>query len=216
VTVTTTANIAEEGLLPTGGPAINGIETVPITAVTAGFVGGTPGQCTATINWGDGTTSVGMVIGPDMNGGFLLVGQPTYIEDGEVEVDLVDQFTVTTTINCPGMTPATATTTAFIGEEDITPGGRVVITGKETVPLNNVVVATFAGGISSTQGCTVTIDWGDGTTSAGTLSGPNQGIFTITGSHTYIEDGENEQDLVDVFTVKVTINCPSMAPFVIT
>src|SRR5262249_38847467 len=149
------------------------------------------------------------IVDPDANGVFVVVGQHTYIEDGEVEVDLVDQFPVTTTINCPGMSPVTATTTAFIGEESITPAAGVVVTGKETVPLNNVVVATFSG-LFSTQGEFATIDWEDGTTSTGTLSGPNQGLFTVTGSHTYAKDGENETDAVDVFTIKVTINCPSM------
>ena len=44
--------------------------------------------------------------------------------------------------------------------------------------------------------------------SAGTITGPVNGVFTVTGSHTYTEDGEVEIDLVDVFPVKVTITCP--------
>ncbi len=33
------------------------------------------------------------------------------------------------------------------------------------------------------------IDWGDGITSAGTVSGPQGGPFTVTGSHSYAEEG---------------------------
>jgi hypothetical protein len=49
------------------------------------------------------------------------------------------------------------------------------------------VVATFAG----TEGddISVTIAWGDGNTSTGTLSDDGLGNFTITGSNTYLEEG---------------------------
>ena len=45
---------------------------------------------------------------------------------------------------------------------------------------------------------TATIDWGDGTTSTGTISGPDQsGVFTVTGTQTYAEAGS--------FTINVTL-----------
>ena len=34
-----------------------------------------------------------------------------------------------------------------------------------------------------------TIDWGDGTRSAGTITGDPGGPFTVTGGHTYAEEG---------------------------
>src|SRR5207237_5512929 len=44
-----------------------------------------------------------------------------------------------------------------------------------------------------------TIDWGDGTSSAGTISGPDSnGVFSVTGTQTYASTGS--------FTVTVTIN----------
>lgn len=36
---------------------------------------------------------------------------------------------------------------------------------------------------------TVTIDWGDGSTSSGTLTGPNGGPYDVNGTHTYQQEG---------------------------
>src|SRR5207248_2516734 len=128
-----------------GGVTLNGFETVPLTnVVVAFFTGGTAGQCTATIFWGDLTTSTGTVVGPDTNGIFAVVGSHTYIEDGEVEVDLIDTFPVTTTINCPGMAPTVVTATANITEEPILPAAGPPIVGMETVPIT-AVTAAFTG-----------------------------------------------------------------------
>lgn len=44
---------------------------------------------------------------------------------------------------------------------------------------------------------TATIDWGDGATSSGTITGDGSGNFTVAGCHTYAEEGP--------YTVKVTI-----------
>ena len=42
------------------------------------------------------------------------------------------------------------------------------------------------------------INWGDGSSSAGAISGPAGQVFTITGGHTYAEEGK--------FTVTITIH----------
>src|SRR5260370_33004173 len=77
VTVTSTANIAEAPLVATGGLPLNGQELQPLNnVVVATFIdtGGPenpadPGDYTATIAWGDGTTSTGPISGPAANGG---------------------------------------------------------------------------------------------------------------------------------------------------
>src|SRR5207253_1265041 len=69
-----------------------------------------------------------------------------------------------------------------------------------------VTVATFTDSDEPASAFKATIDWGDGTTSTGTISGPDSsGTFTVTGSHTYPEDGETESDTVDVYAIKVTV-----------
>jgi hypothetical protein len=48
-----------------------------------------------------------------------------------------------------------------------------------------------------------TIEWGDSSSSEGTVSGPTGGPFTVSGSHTYAEEGE--------YDIKVTITDPDDA-----
>src|SRR5205823_1488437 len=131
----------------------------------------------------------------------------TYAEDGEVEQDLVDVFPLKITI-MSATNSVTVITTAHIVEEDmvLNAQGGFVLNGKELQPVTGTV-ATFTGESGQPASAfKATIDWGDGTTSAGVITGPDQnGVFTVTGTHTYAEDGEVEQDLVDVFPLKITI-----------
>jgi hypothetical protein len=57
-----------------------------------------------------------------------------------------------------------------------------------TDPNNGPVAPDYPQNGSSVYGYTATIDWGDGTTSTGTVSGSN-GAFTVSGKHTYAVAG---------------------------
>src|SRR5207248_284802 len=195
------ANIAEEDDIasPQGGYVLNGVELQPVTGTVATFKGDGSDPASAfkaTIDWGDGTTSAGVITGPDANGVFTVTGTHTYAEDGEVEQDLIDVFPLKVTIMM-GNQSVTVMSTANIAEEDEIIGaqGGFVLNGKELVPVTGTV-ATFKGdGSDPASAFKATIDWGDGTTSAGVITGPNaNGVFTVTGTHTYAEDGEVEQD----------------------
>jgi uncharacterized delta-60 repeat protein len=54
-------------------------------------------------------------------------------------------------------------------------------------------LATFteANPLATPDSFTATIDWGDGVTSAGTVTATSSGSFTVVGSHVYAEEGEN-------------------------
>jgi PKD domain len=80
--------------------------------------------------------------------------------------------------------------------------GQASATG---TPISSVEGAPFSGAVATftqpdasapASQFSATIDWGDGT-SAGTVTGPVGGPFTVSGSHTYIEEGS--------YPVKVTI-----------
>ena len=70
--------------------------------------------------------------------------------------------------------------------------GQVKLTAAtEHVALaDSTTVATFADANTSdtASSFTATIDWGDGTTTSGTVAGSN-GAFTVTGGHTYADEG---------------------------
>ena len=69
-------------------------------------------------------------------------------------------------------------------------GSDPPVSGFELSPLVNVAVATFMSSDASetASAFTATIDWGDGSTSAGTITQLNN-QFAVSGSHTYGDEG---------------------------
>ena len=84
----------------------------------------------------------------------------------------------------------TANGQVTVAEHDaLTPQGTTINTFTNQ-PLNNVVVATFSDADTTTAAgdLPASINWGDGTTTTGSVSG-SAGSFTVTGSHTYTAPG---------------------------
>jgi FG-GAP-like repeat/FG-GAP repeat len=134
---------------------------------------------TAVINWGDGTTSVGTVVGGD--GGFTITGAHTYAAAGQ------DIVTATLRDDAPGTATATAVSTALVGF----PGQLVLTTATEdSAILPGTAIATFTDGdlTDTAASFAATIDWGDGTTTTGTIVGA-AGSFAVDGGHTYAVEG---------------------------
>jgi hypothetical protein len=152
------------------------------------YPGNTSADFTASIDWGDGTTDTGTVSGS--NGSFTVSGDHTYTEDGTYTV------TVTLTDDDPGTASATATNTAQVAESDLTVTGTTLPSVVEGPA--DPVVATFSdpGSPDTTADFTASIDWGDGTTDTGIVSG-SSGNFTVSGDHTYLDEGD--------FTITVTV-----------
>jgi hypothetical protein len=152
-----------------------------------------PGDYSVSINWGDGTgadTSTGAITEPvPGSGNFVVTGNHTYAEAGS--------FTITVTI-----------TDADNGSNSISPSSTATVSGGV---LSSTGVATFGSpsgfsgtvanftdsDLSATTGdFSVSIDWGDGVTTGGTISGSG-GSFSVSGSHVYGFGG--------TFNVTVTI-----------
>jgi hypothetical protein len=90
---------------------------------------------------------------------------------------------------------SSATTTVSVGT---TSGTGVPVSGFELSSLNNVQVGTFTfdNGSAPASSFTATINWGDGTSSAGQVTSSN-GSYSVTGTHTY----NDEQSFPIVVTV---------------
>lgn len=162
----------------TGSPiAVPATEGAPFSAPVATFTqagaSATASSYTASINWGDGTTSAGTVSGA--SGSFSVSGTHTYLEEGPYQVT-----TTVTDVTNPANT-ATATGTATVADAPLSATGTNITT---TNPLS-ATVATFtdADPNGTVSDYTASINWGDGTTSAGTVSG--SGPFAVAGTHTY-------------------------------
>jgi autotransporter-associated beta strand protein len=155
------------------------------------------GDYSASIDWGDGQTSAG-VIGFS-SGVFGVTGSHTYAEE--------DNHGITVTIKHDQAPQTVAFSNASIIDAALFPQGGFTIAGVEGMATGSNAVATFTdpGGVESPGDYSASIDWGDGHTSAGTISLSN-GAFTVSGSNTFAEEGN--------YDIKVTIihdQLPSVA-----
>jgi len=173
---------------------------LPTTTDVASFTDAnntdTSASFTATIDWGDGTTTTGTVVGA--NGSFTVQGGHTYADEGS------DPASVTLTHTADNAM-ATANGSVAVAEGDVLTAQGKTIKPKAHHAFSGVV-ATF----SDTDTANVsgdfaaTIDWGDGTVTGGTVSGAS-GSFAVSGTHTYAHPGH------DNVTVTLTDDAPGTA-----
>ena len=82
--------------------------------------------------------------------------------------------------------------TVAVADADTLTAHATTISGTAGQALSNVTVASFTDSdtANSPSDFAATITWGDGSTSAGTVSG-GAGAFSVTGSHTYAGAGSD-------------------------
>lgn len=160
----------------------------------------TAGDFTAIINWGDGTATAGTVIGS--NGSFSVDGGHTYADEGNYDV-------TATVVRALDVRTVADTQTVVVNDSDFLTAHGATLIAPAGQPQTNVTVATFSDtDLAALAGeFLATIDWGDGTSSAGTIAGSN-GSFAVKGSHTYAAIGND--------TITVTVEEPAPATAVAT
>ena len=204
-TYTVTVNVADDGGSTTSATGTVTVGDAPLTAGTLTLTGGVegvspgsasftftdanPGATTAdftsgggstTINWGDGTTTTESVSG--LTGGpFTVADNHQYAEEGT--------YTVTVNVADDGGSTTSATGTNTVSDAPLAATGSPAFVS--TNPVSHTVgtftdqnlgatTADFTSGGGST-----TINWGDASTSAGTVTQTGPGQFTVSGTHTY-------------------------------
>jgi hypothetical protein len=149
---------------------------------------------TATIDWGDGTpTTAGAIVGSD--GSFSVEGGHTYADEGN--------FTVTANVvRTSDAATASDNQTVVVNDNDFLTAHGTTLLAPAGQALANATVATFSDTdlAALASEFVATIDWGDGTTTAGTILGAN-GSFTVAGNHTYATASPD--------TITVTMEEPS-------
>jgi hypothetical protein len=182
-TTTSTGTVSEADVLsgtPTSFSVPSGVSfTTTVASFSDTLTSNVPGDFTATINWGDATTSAGTVSGG--GGSFQVSGTHTYAGPGTFSV------VVTLTDDAPGTATAQVTSTANVASGLAV--NAVNFSASEGT-LFNGTVATFSDSdtTKTPASFTTTINWGDSTTTAGTVTG-GSGSFTLTGQHTYADEG---------------------------
>src|SRR5208283_3548051 len=174
----------------TEGTALPGTTTVAIFTDTN--TSDTAGNFTATIDWGDGTTTTGTVSGS--NRAFAVAGGHTYADEGSDPLSV----TIADTLNSATTSPSGTVTVA---EGDTLAANPITFAASVGQPFTGTVASftdpTYPNNVASDF--TATIDWGDGSpTTTGTVSGGNGSPFTVSGTHTYTATGTD--------TVAVTLS----------
>jgi hypothetical protein len=171
----------------------------PVANIVASNMGtATRSSFTVSIDWGDGATSAGVVLGG--NGYFTAFGAHTYAQDGN--------FTVTVTVSEAGVPdPAMTTDPAVVGVGDLFAAGVGTINATHGVPLGSDVANISDPGNAPAGDYIAVVDWGDGTSPTGSTNGhPNgspavvvgsNGYYSALAAHTYADPGN--------YTVTVSI-----------
>ncbi len=169
---------------------------------------------TASIDWGDGSSATAGAIAavPGVPGEYTITGSHTYTGNGPFSInvtvtDLGGLFpaiigSIPYQVQLKGIGPVTGT-----GSSVTITSGQIVGQGVNIFPIVNVAytgtIATFQdlGGAEPVADYTVTINWGDGTSTPPNTP-PNVvtfagGTFTVTGTHTYTNVGS--------FTITTTV-----------
>src|SRR5262249_49587727 len=159
-------------------------------------------EYTVVVNWGDGSSAD--TITPTFSGGtFTVSGSHTYAEEGT--------FTVSVQILHGTAPNVTVTSTALLAHQQLTSltGPTLPASGTEGTALNGGAIGSIAtfvdpAGVGAASDYTASINWGDGTTSAGTIVLPASGntITVSAGDHIYTEEG--------FYTVTVTVQHGSL------
>ena len=173
-------------LITAAGATINAVEGAsfsgPVATVTDPDTHASASEYSASIDWGDGTpASTGTLSGS--GGHFTVDGSHTYLEEGTYTVTVKIQDIDTETNN------ATASSLANVADASLssscaTPATSVAAFRGSTARF------TDADPNGTSSDYSATIDWGDGSSSAGSVStGSGNGPYTVSGSHTYASTG---------------------------
>lgn len=184
-TLSGTANVADAGLdaAPAG---IAAMEDATFSGAVATFVdtnrSAPASDYSATIDWGDGTRAT------TVSGGQMSVANGTYTVAASHVYAIAGTYNAVVTVSDVGSARATARDTVVVTPAATTASGSTVNGTVGTAVSATVAAFSHGDGRLPAADFSATIDWGDGQTSAGTVSAANA-AYTVAGTHTYTRSG---------------------------
>jgi cyclophilin family peptidyl-prolyl cis-trans isomerase len=182
-----TPTLASQGVSPTvvAGQPVNSVATFTSSVAIPAS------NYTATVTWGDGTTSTAAVEQPSTPGHYVVTSTKAYDRAGSYPIS------VKIAINNTSFT-TTATATVKVTDAPLSAHFANPAPAAGTLGVSGTI-ATFTDGNPNPvlTDLSATVAWGDGTTSPGTFAAGSNGTYTVSASKTYAADGS--------YPVKVTI-----------
>jgi hypothetical protein len=206
--------LAVDQPLSAQGTSLTLLEGQPFNGTVATFTDPDPDSSinsyTATIDWGDGQQTTGIITQPDGPGtAYAVSGTHVYSEADDYTINLT--ITDVDTSHDSGGSQATALTPVEVDAGSMTATG-VTASSVEGQTFNGVVASFSDSDPYATPSLfTATIDWGDGTSTGVGSSGiaaNNQGGFDVTAGHTYTDE--------NTYTATITIYDNDAAGAVVT
>jgi len=171
---------------------VGGTEGAGLSGTIATFTDGTlllpctgSSSYTATIDWGDGTSSAG---GVDQASSMLL-GACNYTVSGSHSYAEAGSYTYSVTVNGPGGQLNTGPRTAAIADAPLSAAGVDFSATRGASFTTTVATVGDANSLARPGALSATISWGDGTIATGAVSAIPGG-FGVAGTHTYAATGD--------------------------
>lgn len=203
---TTTATISDVGLVweefdvrPTDGKAVEGA-TVSVGSAFFDRNNSYPQAegptvdpgISGSINWGDGSAVQTVTVGTppdacDCLGDAWIAG--THVYDAKTAPG---SYTVTFKATDDGGQTASSTMTITVTDGNLTAGTPAKSVAAVATKASSPIVASFADAASAQAAAadfTASINWGDNSASAGTVTKTAAGAFNVSGTHTYAAAG---------------------------
>lgn len=165
--------------------------TAPVSAIVANFLIYGSAEHSATIDWGDGTTSPGRVVWPGAEPGIVsysVAGDHTYAAPGNHDVVVTIYGTQT------GSDPVIV---ARVTSHAVVDAAFLYATGASVTAVVDRPWVGYAASFGTqatdlpASGVTATIHWGDGSPdSQGSVTGDGQGNYSVAGGHYFTRGGQ--------------------------
>ena len=145
-------------------------------------------------------TTAGTVSLPDANGVFTVTGSHTYAAERATAYPVTVTVHHDASVNPGTSTDSTLVNSANVIDAALSATGGSTFQATEGTPSTNQPVATFQdlGGAEAVGDYTASINWGDGSSATmGTISATGS-VFTVYGSHKYLEEPAGTSDTITV------------------